>query len=462
MLGEHSLHIVSGTQGSLKKWRGSIQPIPACDNRMIGMPTLHPSDVMREQTSYPVVLADLTKSLVVPKEHYILFPTLEEVREFKATEFAFDIETPYEGHTWQKEKVNIIALSAKSTSAIVVPFHGAYAEEIKRIFRNAKHVIGHNAVMFDLEVLKQFDVQISPDCQISDTMLMHHLRFPHFSKDENGDKDSSGGHGLEFVASCFISKPAWKHDKDCLELYAARDVDATMQIYEELKVLCEQAGQVFIHDYEQIPLAKICYLMQKTGIKRDPSRLKQMRERLLKEISEEETKLPPELRGYDEIKHRNEPAPEGYVSPKTGKPVKKMKVPYAKRIQPWKSDKVKKEYLYNKLKIEPQYNVKTKRLSCDKDALDRIERRLLSRKYKVVIEGGDKTAETAVTVALLKSLNQKATLVSNFCKESEEGVSERIHPNFNPHGTSAHRLSSANPSFQNQPEDARYMYVAGE
>jgi uracil-DNA glycosylase family 4 len=471
LLGEKPLKFIAKSNVPISKQRGSVVEIPALEYKMLGMPTLNPIDVMKQQVMFPVVVSDLAKSLKVLPEHYDLFPTLETVKQFQFTEFSFDLEKPKYRTLGKDAPIEMVGLCGEPTKVIIVPFQGAYKEELKRIFRNAKTVVGQNCISYDIEELSKEGVTISDDCEVMDIMLLHHLRFPHFSarsgeeeEKKYGDKNHVGGHDLEFIASQFVNKPVWKDETHTTgwELRCARDTDSTLIAYKELRRMCEQSGLMDIYRYVQVPMAKICLLMHKTGFTRDPQRLKEVRERLLKEIAEDETKLPPELRGYDETKHKNVTAPEGYVSPKTGKPVKKMKVPYTVRVQPWRSERTKKDYLYNKLKIEPQTHPKTGKITCDKNALDRIERRLLSRTYKVIVEDQDITLETAKTVALLKSLNLKATMISGFCKENEEGVAEKVHPSFNVHGTSAGRLSSSNPNFQNQPEEARYMYVPSQ
>src|SRR5579859_4478321 len=100
--------------------------------------TLHPSYLARDQVCLPVAINDLRKGLVPPPEHYDLHPSLETVRNFTATEVAFDIETAY---WWgDARKITMVGLSDKLYHAIVVPFQGPYVSELKRIFKNAKSV----------------------------------------------------------------------------------------------------------------------------------------------------------------------------------------------------------------------------------------------------------------------------------------------------------------------------------
>lgn len=154
LLGDKALNAVTGKDG-IYKWRGSPMPVPSIDPVVpIAIPTLHPAAIMRDQSMMPVVVNDLRKSLVVPPERYNLFPSIEDVKKFTATEFAFDLETTYEGHPWEDcKKIKMVGLSAENCTALVVPFRGAYIDELRRIFTNAKVLVGHNLIQFDIPIL---------------------------------------------------------------------------------------------------------------------------------------------------------------------------------------------------------------------------------------------------------------------------------------------------------------------
>lgn len=455
LIGEKALRFIGQRDGGIFRWRGSPIPVPAIDpDKPMAIATLHPSYLMRDQAMYPVAAGDLAKSLELPPEHYNLYPTVDEVRAFTAPEFAFDIETTYGAD----RTIKMVGLSAESYKAIVVPFTSAYIEQLKRIFWSAKKVIMHNGVAFDLPILARDGVLIQSDCEQIDTMLLHHLRFPQFSGKSGDEKDkavSSGGHDLAFVGSQMTNKGAWKHDKLSLEHYCARDVDVTLQVYKALLPLCQSAGLMDIYRYVQVPMAKICQLLKETGIKRDPTRLKEVRERLQREIAEMEVKLPDELKGFDEPHRKRILAPEGTLNEK-GKSVKYIYEPTFKRVSPWKSDKQKKDYLYKKLGLPEQLQYKTNKVTVDKDALEKLQKKLFNPKSDI------HNPELGKMVSALREINLKATLLANFFKADAEGASAIIHPNFNLHGTDTGRLSSSGEAgnLQNQPEEARYMFVA--
>jgi uracil-DNA glycosylase family 4 len=448
------LHHGQGKNDGIYKWRGSPLPVPAIDPvRPLSIPTIHPAAIARDQTMFPVVVNDLMKTLAVAPERYNLFPSLEDVRAFKATEFAFDIETAgwdQEANAWSRE-ITVVGLSSKVYEAIVVPFHGAYREELKRIFKNAKTVVGHNSVGFDLPILRSHGVDISPSCQHYDTMLLHHLRFP----DLGGNTKSGAGHDLEFLASQMTNKPAWKHLKsNNEELYNARDVDVTWQCFLQLKELCQQANLLDIHNLISVPLVQICDLMTKTGFKIEPAHVESVRNKVLKEMADKELLLPEHLRTQWKPKNRRVVAPPGTLG-KSGKPIKFVMVADKERVVPWRSPKIKAQWLYKDLGLEAQFNEEGN-LTTGKVALDRLINRC--RKSK-----DEKLRAQAPAMQALKRLNQLDELETTFCKkEMLEATATKMHAHFSVHGTSSGRLSSSDPNCQNIPEYARSMYVASE
>ena len=147
LIGEQALRI-TGKRG-ISKWRGS--PLDVCGQR--GLATYDPLWLMRNQEMLLVAANDLKKSLIEPEEHYTPFPSIDDVREFKATTFAFDIECPKYKTMGDFAPVELVGLCAEPTKAMVVPVRGEYISELRRIFLNAEHIIGHNAIQFDCEKL---------------------------------------------------------------------------------------------------------------------------------------------------------------------------------------------------------------------------------------------------------------------------------------------------------------------
>lgn len=425
--GDKPLRALTGRKDGIFKWRGSPMGIDGVnEGRPIAVPTLHPAYIMRDQTMLPVVINDLRKGLISPPELYNLHPTVEQVKAFTATEFAFDIETLY---WWgDARKISMVGLCAKNYEAMVVPFQGPYISELKRIFKNARSVIGHNSIQFDMPILQENGVAVSAECTLWDTMLLQHLRFPDLP------------HDLEFVGSQFCNKPAWKSDKKDFELYCARDTDVTLQCFKQLKPMIEQAGLMELYRYTQVPLAKLCHHMSELGFKIDTSRIGEVRERITKEILGEEAYLPQPLRTHSVTVRKRRPAPEGTLG-KSGKPVKYIHEEVEEQERPWASSKQVQEYLYTTLALDPIRDLKSDNITSGKMALDKLYNKTKNRAIKAI-----------------KNLRKMNSLLTLFCKEDMLRA-ETIHTHFNVHGTASGRLSSSDPNLQNVTEAARFIYT---
>lgn len=427
LVGEKPLRFVGGLKDGIFKWRGSPIPLDGmADGKPIAVPTLHPAYIMRDQTMLPVAINDFRKGLNPPPEYYNLHPSLEEVQKFTATEFAFDIETAY---WWgDKTKITMVGLSDKLYHAMVVPFQGPYIAELKRIFREAQSVIGHNSIQFDLPVLSGAGVDVREDCQLWDTMLLQHLRFPDLP------------HDLEFVGSQFSNKPAWKDDKKDFELYCARDVDVTYQCFKQLKPMIEQAKLMDLYKYVQVPLAKICKHISDLGFKINPNRIEEVRERISAEIEAEEKYLPESLRTRTILVGRRRDAPPGTLG-KSGKPVKYITEQVEEIERPWASSAQVAKYLYEDLGLEPVKDLKTERITTGKMAIAKLYNRTKNPAIKAI-----------------GNLRKKNSILTLFAKEELLKIGT-VHTHFNVHGTASGRLSSSDPNLQNITEVARYLYV---
>jgi uracil-DNA glycosylase family 4 len=431
LVGDKALRLVAGRMGGITKWRGAPLTLPG-GQRAIAIQ--HPSYLMRDQTMLPVAANDLSKSLVEPAEHYSPFPSIEEVRSFNATTFAFDIECPRYKTMGESAPAEMVGLCAESTRAMCVPIQGEYASEVKRIFRNATAVIGHNCLQFDLPKLRDIDVKINEDrCQVWDTMLLQHIVCPDLP------------HDLEFVGSQFVSKPAWKDDKaNGWEEYCCRDTDVTYQVWCDLLPMVTRENLLHLYKNVQVPLARICYLLHETGFKVNPHRIGEVRARLLKEQAELELQLPESLRSHDIDIKRRVPAPPGTLG-KSGKPVKYIHVPDKERTIPWRSPAAKQAWLYGdgpgQLGLGEVHDLKTGNITTGKMAIAKLF---------------GKTRNPAILA--LGKLNKIDETLSTFAKAEMVAIS-RMYPHFNVHGTASGRLSSSDPNLQNIPDAVRCIYV---
>ena len=454
LLGDKALRYIAGFVGGIFKWRGSPIVVEVEGKRFPAIATLHPAFIARDQNMFPVLVNDLRKSLTPPPEHYNTHPMLETVRELDVSKLlVFDIETK----GWSKQ-ISMVGMSTRLFHAVVPPFEGSYIDAIRVLFNFAGDVVGHNCIQFDLPILSANGVAPRPESEIWDTMLMHHLLFPQFSGEQQNAKEdltrkTSGGHGLEFLNSQFTSKPAWKHGKgEDEELYCARDVDVTNQCYQILRPMLKKEGLENLYRYVQVPLAKICHLMHERGFKIDPTRLVEIREKYLTEMSVLERQLPQSLRTQTIIVHKRAPAPEGSKTA-AGKTRKFILVDAEEELVPWRSNEILMQYFYKDQGLPVQLHVKTDKPTIDKGAVQKLLNRLRNGTIK-----NPRTPELIAELQAYQKLKKLATLVSGFVQDKLLTVG-RQHSHFNVHGTASGRLSSSDPNLQNQPEASRFIYV---
>ena len=433
LLGDKPLRIIANKDGGVFKWRGSPLVISGTNRSFRGLATLHPAYLMRDQEMLPVAANDLIKSLDEPPEYYNPFPSLEDVQRFVSTRFAFDIECTRYKALGETAPADLVGFTDEANHAICVPIRGAYVSEVKRIFANAKEVIGFNCLQFDLPKLRDAGIKIRPECVVHDVMLQQHLLFP------------SLPHDLEFVGSQFVSKPAWKDDKsEGWERYNCRDTDVTFQCWQQIFPMLKAEKLDELYFNVQVPLAKICLLLHETGFKLDPNQIKRVRAKLLAQCREEESRLPDFLRTRTEKVNGRVKAPPGTLG-KSGKPVRFCLVPRDETVIPWRSTAAKARYLYGHelgcLGFEPVLDPKSGRITTGKIALDKIYGR---------------TKNPAVRA--IRILNQLDELITTFAKEDMVKI-DRMFPHLNVHGTASGRLSSSDPNLQNIPESTRYIYV---
>lgn len=424
-IGEKSLRILTGKTDGIMKWRGAPLPLKGEDKpKVIGI--LHPSYLMRQQDYIPFTISDLQKGVIPPPEYYDLQPSLESLEAFvNANLLCFDIES--NGFTGA---ITMVGIQTKPYHVTVVPFSGAYLPVLKRILSTAKNLVGQNIIQFDIPKLLENGVKLHEDVQIWDTMLMFHLMHPDAPKND-----------LEFIGSVYTQKPAWKHLSGVdMALYCARDVDVTFQAYLQLKQLLRRFNLEDLYKYTQVPLAMICHEMSAIGIRTDGKRLKYAAEKLEVELQGLIKDLPPELQPHKIMVGKRADAPPGTLG-KSGKPVKFITVQVEEEVVPINSPKVIEKYLYETLGLPKQIHPKTKKVTTDKNALDRLFRKTKNPVLKT-----------------LTRVRQIEELKSTFLNEEVVGLG-KVHSNFLVHGTNSGRLASSGPNLQNLNPAAKYIYV---
>jgi DNA polymerase I-like protein with 3'-5' exonuclease and polymerase domains len=458
---------------------------------------------MRQAGLFSVAVRDLRRGLEVPPENYDLLPTLDTVRAFRSTTFAFDFE--WEPGTGE---ITMCGLSDRSGYAIVVPFEGEYRAELKRIFESAEVIIGHNIVDADTAYFERLGWNVT--AKLHDTMLAQHLVQPDYR------------HGLAFVASVFTNKVFWKGKGEEAEdeagnilptgaqwktwdspeaipqkfggyggctsgdeawrLYNARDTDGSFQAEVGIFDLLRRFGQESVYWNVSLPAAHICRGINEKGLRIDHRRLGDIRASLESEIAETERRLPEGLAPYEKPITRTVKAPDGTYKPKLVKCkggsrisgrdheiiefeqtlpggancpacgalvcrklalLKRIKVEDTKRIVPWNSAAQIMQYAVAKgCKVIP--HVKTGNDSSDKRA----------RK----IWGRDHT-EFATVDALKKLITQR----NSFAKDGLLGI-DWVKFRLSTTGTSEGRVACrgvypANLNLQNQPKVIRKIFI---
>lgn len=494
-------------RNSISVWRGSPLALRG-ETKPRVIPTLHPAYLMRQAKLFSVVIGDLRKNLTLPPENYNLWPTLDEVEQFKSTVFAFDFEWDYQGN------ITLCGLTDRYYNAICVPFEGEYINILRRIFENATELIGHNIINADMAHIDKLGWDISK-AKISDTMLKQHLIQPDYK------------HDLGFVASVFTNKVFWKgkgqesedddgeiipsniqwktwdkpwaiprefggyggcqNSEEAWRLYNARDTDGEYQINVPIDRKLKQYGMESTYENVSVPIAFLCRDMGNHGFKIDNTKLYKVRELLDRDITLLESQLPVGLAKYEETVSCNLPAPEGTYKPKSKKckgskklgtshetlevvfnhpgtincpscgleinsgNVTELKIVKGTRqeiIVPYNSPKQIQEYT-SKLKLKTILDSKTGNATTGKKARSQWS-----------------TAGHSEFVTL-GALKDKITLRNNFAKDKLLGES-RMYFNLRVHGTSEGRLAASGQrkgidlNIHNQPKEFRCIYIPDE
>lgn len=506
-LGNQALRALTNKSGILL-WRGS--PLQLRDAPLRGplvLPTLHPAYLMRNSTLFSAARSDLQRSLAIPKENYVLWGGLAELRQWKSKNFAFDLEWDANG------RITLVGLADRFYSGIVVGFDDAdIRAELKRIFEEATDLIGHNIIGADLPHFKKLGWNVT--AKYHDTMLKQHLVQPDYK------------HDLGFVASMFTNRVFWKgkgeEDEDAdnygnrttheqwrtwndpangipiqyggyygcasadeaYRLYNARDTAASYEINTPLDTRLSKYSLDSLYWNVSVPVAKICQELGEVGFKIDPLKVAEVRNQLSKEIEQLEKELPEGLRPETlAVNKRIEAPPECYKlkkrkckglkrdgtahdteeitfshpgqqlpCPKCGRnfdPGKMVRLKYitkpsTKIVRPWNSPTAVLAYAKS-IGCKSVEHKKTKKETSDKSA-----RKVWGRKH--------------TEFALVDQLKKLSVLRNSFAKEGLTKT-DRMYFNLLVHGTGEGRLSSTakrkyiDLNVQNIPESARILFL---
>lgn len=221
-LGNTALWALTGTYG-IKKLRGTITASKHPEGLKI-LPTYHPSYVLRDWATRPIVIADLMKAkrqslfpdIRRPRREIWLEPSLNHIELFYrtyvlqgCTKLSVDIETA------GASQITCVGFAPSPQRALVIPFvdnrkpSGSYwdspADEVRAwelVRQFCEHpdaefeIVGQN-FLYDINWLWT-KLGIRPRGFVRDTMLRHHALNPELEK------------GLGFLGSVYTDEPAWK------------------------------------------------------------------------------------------------------------------------------------------------------------------------------------------------------------------------------------------------------------
>jgi uracil-DNA glycosylase len=414
-LGNTALWALTGLE-SVSKWRGSTLTL---DSGAICVPTYHPASVLRQWTTRPIAVQDLRRAqhclqgpLHKPEWNFTVRPTLSQVREIlyrlhnEAQEgpikLSVDIET-LAGH------IACLGIAWSNTDALCIPLlcverpdgywsDDEEAEIVWLLYRLLTHpnvlVVGQNFI-YDAQYLLRY-WHWTPR-RVRDTMVAQHVCYPGSPK------------SLDHIASLYCDYYVyWKDDgktwwvKDVVDQdkgwrYNCEDCIRTYECDTVLQQVVDRMGLREPHDFQQSLFKPVLRTMAR-GVRVDNLRRQQM----LKELKDHAKQLEAEV--YEMVGHPLNP----------------------------KSPKQMQAFFYDEMGAVPIRNRKTKSLSCDDEALEKIAQR------EVILRP---------IVDRIKEFRSCETLASNALKANAIGWDGRIHCSYNITGTVTFRFSSSEDAF---------------
>jgi uracil-DNA glycosylase len=413
-LGNTALWALTGLD-SVAKWRGSTLETPYG----LVLPTYHPASVLRQWTSKPIVVQDLRRAASSlqryphhPRWEFTIRPGMSKVRstldrlyneaEAGPLKLSVDIETRA-GH------IACLGIAWSDHEAICIPFlcverpDGYWAEDeeaeiVWLLYRLLTHnnvlSIGQNFIYDSQYILRHWHFVAR---SVRDTMVAQHVCFPGMPK------------SLDHIASMYCDYYVyWKddgkewdkgadQDEDKYWAYNCEDCIRTYEADTVLQNVVDRMGLRAPHDFQQSLFGPVLRTMAR-GVRVDNER----RQAMLKELKDHARQL------------------EAEITEMVGYP-----------LNP-KSPKQMQAFFYDEMGCAAIRNRKTKSLSCDDEALEKIAQR-----------------ESIVRpiVDRIKEYRSCETLASNALKASAIGFDGRIHCSYNITGTITFRFSSSTDAF---------------
>lgn len=372
------------------------------------IPTLDPRRIEESRfRTLPALKADVMRAIRALSPDFRLLATDYNDRPFVVAGdsgiVVFDIETI--GFTNAIERIGV-ATGAGTWTAPWSTISKACFQAI--LDNNPTLLVGHN-LSFDIPRLEAAGIQF-PDTDLFDTMLAAHMIQPDLYK------------ALEKVASLYLDLKAWKHTSSMdAAFYNATDATVTLYLAEKMIAILSDIGMYALFTDTIMPSLRTLMRLTRRGIRVDRIFLGAWQQRL------GET-LDAHLLQWQRL---------------------------APTINPSSSQQIKK-LLYEDFGLPTQY-VRTKeglRVTADESAIRLVRRQATSDQVAVI----DKLLE-------IKHTSKLRSVYS----EVELGATGKVHPSYLPVGKDTEagaaatgRLASSGPNIQNQPEEARRLFIPSE
>lgn len=324
----------------------------------------------------------------------------------------FDLETS--GFDIFGSRIVGLSLAVEPHKAWYVPFttysdrnriETQYATLLKPLFENEESVkVGQN-MKFDILFLRTLGIEVKG--RKADTMLMHYLL------------DSEARHSMDALAeryldyspipiTALIGKGAQQITMDMVGIeriadYAAEDADITLQLYNALLPLVEQAQMWELYSRIEEPLIDVLVDMEWTGVNIDSPALRRYSATLGVELMQLEQKI-------------RQLADEPALNVNSGRQIG--------------------EVLFSKMRITDKPKMtKTKQFCTDEEYLTGF-----AADYEIVR-----------TILEYRGVKKLLSTYIDALPELVNPVTGRIHTSYNQAVTATGRLSSSNPNLQNIP-----------
>ena len=492
-----------GIQGALKKVRGFVFD----KKRIILIPTFNPRFLFTGGGEQEVTfMNDLQKAVNIakngfsrPKENFLFAPTVRDIEKFlkgfdEHTRCYVDIEAIGSLTERDRNQITMIGIGHEETKEVmVIPilvqggaryFSPADEEYVRKIISktlSTSPCVFHNSA-YDINHLNYQGY--GPVRLGGDTMLLQHALHPELPK------------SLDYVTSVYGNIPYWKatlksakHQLDIkneeLWLYNARDVLAMMQIEPELIRENKEQGTYKIYEEISLPLSNVTMEMTNNGLPVDVTKLLTWKAKLTKR---NESILDSMSKLWKIHPAFNWASGQHLAWLFYGQPPKKLqekKAEYAeyfaqgsKKKKTTKKFKALQEYIevfrdtrpFNNLASLNIKRTNSSAVSTDVEMRVRI-REAIIRRTEALINMKRKTADheqEEIDLAAMRQVidnlmeySENIKLLSTYTKLHIE-PDGCVHAGFRVAGTKTGRLSSHDPNMQNQPSEAKKIFVAPE